>query len=140
MKVSPGAFAAFSSEQRPLLRQNSLVWCENAVVEASGYHSPASFHKDDERTQPAEPRPHAIGDRGKYWSLTLCVHPKLLNMRDFQAGSGFPPAAKTRYNLEMEKRVRAPAWPISAGMAFHAKPRHWPGRVSCLHVADPSMM
>src|SRR3984893_942839 len=61
MKVSPGAFQCFSSERRPLLRPNSLVWRENAVVEASGYHSPASFHKDDERTQPAEVRPMRSG-------------------------------------------------------------------------------
>src|ERR1700731_503441 len=29
MKVSPGAFQCFSSEQRLLLRPNSLVWCVN---------------------------------------------------------------------------------------------------------------
>jgi hypothetical protein len=26
------------------------------------------------------------------------------------------------------------------GMALHAETRHWPGKVSCLHAADPSMM
>jgi len=25
---------------------------------------------------------------------------------------------------------------FSTGMAFHARPRHWPGQVQCLHAAD----
>src|SRR3979490_2854273 len=44
MEISPGAF---SSVQGPGLRLKSLARCEKASVGASGYHSPASFHKDD---------------------------------------------------------------------------------------------
>jgi hypothetical protein len=36
--------------------------------------------------------------------------------------------------------MRASVRPIYLGMAFHAKMRHWLGRLSCLHAADPSMM
>jgi hypothetical protein len=42
-------------------------------------------------------------------------------MRRFRAGSGFPPALKTRYNLGYGKPVRPPDWPNSIGKAFHAK-------------------
>jgi hypothetical protein len=42
-------------------------------------------------------------------------------MRRFRAGSGFPPALKTRYNLHCGKPVRLPVWPNSIGKAFHAK-------------------
>jgi hypothetical protein len=61
------------------------------------------------------------------------VHPKLLNMRDFQPSSGFPSQAK---------RATIRWWQLGkgTGMAFHAKRRHWLGQVSCLHAADPSMM
>src|SRR6202043_871545 len=48
------------------------------------------------------------------------IHPKLLNMRDFLALSGFPPGTKTRYNLTRGYRLNAPACPILIGLAFHA--------------------
>jgi hypothetical protein len=54
---------------------------------------------------------------------------KLLNMRDFRAWQGFPPAAKTRYYLSLGEPAKAPAWPDFTGMARHAKMRHWPGQV-----------
>jgi hypothetical protein len=34
-------------------------------------------------------------------------HAKLLNMRDFRASSGFPPAVKTRYNRVSGKPAKA---------------------------------
>jgi hypothetical protein len=36
--------------------------------------------------------------------------------------------------------VSASDWPVSIGIQFHVRTRHWPGQVSCLHNADPSMM
>jgi hypothetical protein len=74
---------------------------ENGCVGASGYHSPASFHKDDNRARPtiAPPRDRqGIAGRGKYPSLAGGIHSKLLNMRDFRALEGFPLPAETRYN------------------------------------------
>jgi hypothetical protein len=46
---------------------------------------------------------------------------KLLNMRHFRTFEGFPLGAKTRYKSNHGNPGRAPAWPISAGMALHAK-------------------
>jgi hypothetical protein len=63
MEISPGTF---SSERKPVLRLNSLVRGENAVVGASGYHSHASFHKDDNRARPAKAQPPGTGRRGGY--------------------------------------------------------------------------
>jgi hypothetical protein len=40
-----------------------------------------------------------MGAGRQYPLIAAWAHPKLLNMRDFQAGSGFPPGSKTRYNL-----------------------------------------
>src|ERR1700730_5267374 len=82
-------------------------------------------------------RAQAGAGRRKYPSLAAGIHPKLLNMRDFPTFEGFPPPPKTRYNSFLANRPRASVWPISTGMAFHAKSRHWLGQVSCLHAADP---
>jgi hypothetical protein len=56
------------------------------------------------RTTIARRRPGRGAGMGEGWQsppLSPGVHPKLLNMRDFQAGSGFPPGSKTRYNLTL---------------------------------------
>jgi len=51
---------------------------------------------------------------------------------------GFPLAAKTRYYSEV-------ATGKSTDLAYcrrhgsSCQVRHWPGQVSCLHAADPSM-
>jgi hypothetical protein len=65
-------------------------------VGASGYHSPASFHKDDNHGPPAGARPE--GTAGAVPGSGAKLHSKLLNMRDFRACEGFPPVPKTRYN------------------------------------------
>jgi len=74
-------------------------------------------------------RPSGIDRAGKCRMMALAGHPKLLNMRDFRAGSGFPLAAKTRYNLTIGNPARASVWPVSAGMAMDGKTCHWPGQV-----------
>ncbi len=45
------------SVRGPILRLNPPPEVRNAFVGASGYHSPASFHKDDNRAQLAKTRP-----------------------------------------------------------------------------------
>src|ERR1700755_2029860 len=62
IKISPGTF---SSEREPVRRLNSLVQGENAVVAASGYHSPASFHKDHNCVRPARGRSQGTGRHGQ---------------------------------------------------------------------------
>src|ERR1700743_814570 len=65
MEISPGAF---SSEQGPGLRLNSLRRGEKPPLGASGYHTPASFHKDDNwgRSAVTRPRkPAGAADPGK---------------------------------------------------------------------------
>src|ERR1700687_1954624 len=54
MEVSPGTRAGtgFTSEFGREVRK--------CLCRASGYHSPASFHKDDNRAQPARARPKAL--------------------------------------------------------------------------------
>jgi hypothetical protein len=52
-----------------------------------------------------------------------------LNRRDFRGSAGFPLAAKTRYNSAESNRRRALAFPVSPGMAFRVKTRHWLGKV-----------
>jgi len=50
------------------------VSCENACFGASGYHSPASFHKDDNREPPARRRFLASGRRS---IRKACARPPL---------------------------------------------------------------
>jgi hypothetical protein len=71
--------------------------------------------------------------------LATRLHAKLLNMRDFQASSGFPSQRK-RATIRWWQLGNSTGMAYSTGMAFHAKTRHWLGQVSCLHAADPSMM
>jgi hypothetical protein len=47
MEVSPGTFEGERDRFWVGIRSKS----QNALVAASGYHSPASFHKDDNRLQ-----------------------------------------------------------------------------------------
>jgi hypothetical protein len=100
---------------------------ENVFGVASGYHRPAPFHKDDNRAGRANRRQGI----GQPWRVALRaarpafgVPPKLLNMRDFQALSGFPSQQK-RATIRVGKRVRARAWSVPA--AWHFMPdAHWP--------------
>src|ERR1700704_2843711 len=57
------------------------------------------------------------------------AHPKLLNMRDFQARSGFPPVAERRYNSVAVTGNNRRLGPISSGTAFRDNTRHWLGKV-----------
>src|SRR6266478_3858403 len=93
------------------LQKPNETW--NNLHYFKGYHSPGSFHKDGNRVSPAK----RIGRRGKYRLLGWMMYSKLLNMRDFRPGSGFPLAAKTRYNSLVANGQEL----ISTGMAFHAK-------------------
>src|SRR3979490_1860400 len=90
MEVSPGACGTdFASESAREVRK-----CR---CRASGYHSPASFHKDDNRARPAKTHPKdrfGAPDTEMKAGLARRVHAKLLIMRDFQASSGFPSQRK----------------------------------------------
>src|SRR5580700_9672756 len=57
------------------------------LIGASGYHSLASFHKDDNRGWPAKSLRRGTIQAGGIRN----VHSKLLNMRDFQPLSGVSP-------------------------------------------------
>jgi hypothetical protein len=85
MEVSPGTFEGERDRFWVGIRSKS----QNALVAASGYHSPASFHKDDNRLQAcARARPkNRPARRISTMSAGQArrVHSKLLNMRDFQA-------------------------------------------------------
>src|SRR5476649_1606971 len=106
------------------------------LCRASGYHSPASFHKDD-NYEPTAGRRVLASARRSIWRARAMpppkAAPKLLNMRDFRALSGFPSQPK-------RATIHWPQTGGSIGLAyfrdarpFHAKMRHWWGKVSCLH-------
>src|ERR1700732_271804 len=101
---------------------------------ASGYHRPASFHKDDNHARLAALRPGEAARAAHigYWSS------KWLNIRDFRTRQGFLCKPKRATIHSLVGRMRTSVRPIYLGMAFHAKMRHWLGRLSCLHAADPS--
>src|ERR1700676_2617302 len=61
MKVSPGAFAVFFERAETAFASEFARVVRKCRCRASGYHSPASFHKDDERAQPAEAGPAGSG-------------------------------------------------------------------------------
>lgn len=108
-------------------------------VGASGYHSPASFHKQD-RASPVTRRLRPRGILKRRVSSLGMAGPKLLKMRDFRASRGFPPAAKTRYNSVVANGQDACGLDYFHRHGYSCQTRHWPGQVSCLHAADPSMM
>src|SRR5437868_14638349 len=68
------------------------------------------------------------------------VHSKLLSTRAFRPMTGVSPRRENALQFAGGKRVTAPAWPISTGVAFRARASHWLGQVSCLHAADPPRM
>ena len=69
MEVSPGTFERWTGFASEFARRR-----ENASVGASGYHSPASFHKDDNRSATAEAAGLGIGPpidpEGAYRAVT----------------------------------------------------------------------
>ena len=91
---------------------------------ASGYHRPASFHKDDNhaRLPGLRSSPSARAVHSGHWP------PKLLNIRDFRTRQGFLCKQKRATIHFLVSRMRASVRPIYLGMAFHAKMRHWPGQ------------
>jgi len=102
---------------------------EDVFVVASGYHSPAPFHKDDKRAPIGRWHQGERADDSASASKTAGrnsgVNPKLLITRDFLTLSGFtlPPNA---LQPVPESGLRARGWPVSRGASHFMPGDHWP--------------
>src|SRR5713101_881878 len=111
--VSPGTWLSerhrFCASIRSSAKENALVG--RVAIIAAARSTRTTIASCPPR------RAETIGRRGKYRPLGWIVYSKLLNMRDFRLGSGFPLVPKTRYNSP----VASGPEPISTDMVSHDK-------------------
>src|SRR5258708_10133097 len=111
--VSPGTWLSerhrFCASIRSSAKENALVG--RVAIIAAARSTRTTIASCPPR------RAETIGRRGKYRPLGWIVYSKLLNMRDFPPGSGFPLAPKTRYTSPGAGRRE----PISTHMVSHVK-------------------